>query len=157
MQNLPQVPSFPVSHRAAPEAAPDFRKYLGSIVDRKWMVAGIALAVTILGTSYAFLATPVYESNLLVQVEDPSAVQIGPFPHSADGQDSRLSVASREMEILRSRRVVSTAVDKSHLFIDVMPSYFPLIGKPSRGSMTRFPNRASLAGADMCGAAKKQT
>jgi tyrosine-protein kinase Etk/Wzc len=142
MQNLPHVQSFPVSTRLAPEAAPDFRKYLGSIVDRKWLVAGIALAVTMLGSSYAFLATPVYESNLLVQVEDASGMQFGPFPSSMDGQDSRISAASREMEILRSRLVVSAAVDKSLLYIDVTPSYFPAIGK----IVARFNNELSEPG-----------
>lgn len=129
MQNLQHVQSLPVSPRAAPEAGLDIRKYLGAIVDRKWLVVSIALAVAVMGSGYAFLATPVYESNLLIQVEDPSSMQLSPFTHSVDGQDSRLSVASREMEILRSRLVVSAAVDQSQLFIDVMPSYFPVIGK----------------------------
>lgn len=47
---------------------------LGSLLDSLWLdrklVGLIAAAIFVLGTGYAFLAKPVYEANLIVQVED---------------------------------------------------------------------------------------
>jgi tyrosine-protein kinase Etk/Wzc len=56
-------------------AAPDddqinLTEYWDIIVDSRWMVAAITAVALAIGGAYAFLAKPVYESNLLIQVED---------------------------------------------------------------------------------------
>ena len=83
---------------------------LGALLDSLWLdrklVGLIAAAAFLLGTAYAFLAKPIYEANLIVQVEDrPGSTQ------SLLGEASTLfdtkTAASSEMEILRSRMVVA--------------------------------------------------
>lgn len=83
--------------------------------------------VLALGVAYAFLARPVYEADILVQVEDN--------PNSANsllGDVSSLfdvkAEATAEIEILRSRMVVGKAVDNLHLYIRAKPNYLPFVG-----------------------------
>ena len=47
-------------------------EYWDIIVDNRWLIAAILCVAVAAGTCYALLARPIYESNLLVQVEDNS-------------------------------------------------------------------------------------
>lgn len=106
----------------------DLIRYLDILLSSRWLITGIAIAVLILGVAYSFMATPIYEADIIIQVEDN--------PNSAKsllGDVSTLfdvkTEAAAEIEILRSRMVVGKAVDNLRLFIDAKPKYFPLIGE----------------------------
>lgn len=65
----------------------------------------------------------------MLQVEDSSdGVGGGNLVSSVSSLFQVKSVTAGEIEILRSRLVVSHAVDNLRLFIDASPRYFPLIG-----------------------------
>lgn len=105
---------------------------LGAMLDNLWLdrklVGLVAAAIFVLGTAYAFMAKPIYEANLIVQVEDsPGSTQ------SLLGDASSLfdtkTAASSEMEILRTRMVVANAVDSLSLYVAARPKYFPLVGR----------------------------
>lgn len=102
-------------------------RYLDVLVASRWLIAAIALAILALGVAYAFLARPVYEANILVQVEDSQN-----SPNGLLGDVSSLfdvkTQATAEIEILRSRMIVGKAVDNLRLYIDARPKYFPLVG-----------------------------
>ncbi|MBN3852578.1 AAA family ATPase [Paraburkholderia sp. Ac-20340] len=89
----------------------------------------IATAVcTLAGSLYALLATPVYESDMLIQVEEsPNAAKSALAELSS--QFAIKTGASAEMEVLRSRMVVSSAVNATKLYIQATPHYFPVIGR----------------------------
>ncbi|MDB6078962.1 MAG: tyrosine protein kinase, partial [Akkermansiaceae bacterium] len=102
-------------------------EYWDIIVDNRWLIASIlALAVAIGGT-YAFLAQPVYEANLLVQVEDNMGNSKSLLGEAAGLVDVKTGT-SAEIEILRSRLVIGQAVDSARLYIDARPRYIPYIG-----------------------------
>lgn len=105
----------------------DFASYLDVLVDNRWLIAAIALAITLLGAAYALVATPIYRANLLVQVED-SATSSKNILGDLSGAFDLKSVATAEMEILRSRFVVTNAVNNARLDLTVRPKYFPVIG-----------------------------
>jgi tyrosine-protein kinase Etk/Wzc len=113
-------------------AAPDddqinLTEYWDIIVDSRWMVAAITAVALAIGGAYAFLAKPVYESNLLIQVEDSPNSAKGLLGDTASLFDVKTPAAG-EMEIIRSRMVIGEAVDKSLLYIDARPRYLPVIG-----------------------------
>ncbi|WP_454735764.1 polysaccharide biosynthesis tyrosine autokinase [Cupriavidus necator] len=119
-------PYLPVA--APPDDEIDLVRYLDVLLASRWLIAGIAAVVVLLGVAYAFLARPIYEANILVQVEDN--------PNSANsllGDVSALfdvkTQATAEIEILRSRMVVAKAVDNLGLYIDAKPKYFPIFGE----------------------------
>lgn len=95
-------------------------------LDRK-LVARIAISITLLGIAYVFMATPIYETNFTVQVEDSPGSTKSLLGDAGSLFDTK-TAASSEMEILHSRMVVAKAVDNLHLYIEALPKYFPLIG-----------------------------
>jgi tyrosine-protein kinase Etk/Wzc len=105
----------------------DLASYLDFLLDYKWLIASIALVVTLLGGAYALIATPVFEANILVQVEDSAGSSKNILGDLAGVFDLK-TAATAEMEVLRSRMVISRAVDNAHLYIKAQPVYFPGIG-----------------------------
>ncbi|MDO8700917.1 MAG: polysaccharide biosynthesis tyrosine autokinase [Undibacterium sp.] len=106
---------------------------LSSIVDtffdRRWMIFKFVLVGTLIGIIVAFSTKPVYESTMLIHVEDDkpntSKNMLGDISSLFDVKAAAIS----EMEILNSRLVISRAVDNLGLYIGVQPRYFPLFGK----------------------------
>lgn len=107
----------------------DLRQLVGILLAGKWIIAGTTAAVLVLGILYALLATPVYQSNVLLQVnEDNQAYQAGALSDLAASLNGRSPPADTQIAIMTSRSVVGHAVDKLALAIDAEPDYFPLIG-----------------------------
>jgi tyrosine-protein kinase Etk/Wzc len=101
--------------------------YLDLLFDNRWLITTIAMVVTLLGAAYAFVAKPIYEANILVQVEDSASSSKNIMGDMASMFDLK-TAATAEMEILRSRFVASRVVNGTLLYINVQPKYFPLIG-----------------------------
>jgi len=103
---------------------------LDVVLDSRWLIAAVTLASLLIGGAYAFLSTPIYEANTLIQVEESKGG--GSAASSALGDAASLfeirSPASAEMEILRSRMVVGQAVQNLQLDYSVVPKYIPFVG-----------------------------
>jgi tyrosine-protein kinase Etk/Wzc len=104
-----------------------FVEYFDIVLDHKWIVAAITVCALLVGTAYAFLARPVYEANLLIQVED-SANSAKSFLGDAATLFDVKAAAASEVEIIRSRMVIGQAVDNTLAYIQAKPRYLPLIG-----------------------------
>lgn len=119
--------SQPVPQPAAEEDGIDLAEYWDILVDNRWLIAAITALAIFLGAAYAFLSAPVYQSNLLIQVEDSG----GAKSLLGDAADlfATKTAASAEIEILRSRMVLGQAVDNSLAYIDANPRYLPVVGK----------------------------
>jgi tyrosine-protein kinase Etk/Wzc len=105
---------------------------LGALLDSLWLdrklVGLIAATIFVLGTAYSFMAKPIYEANLIVQVEDSPGSTKSLLGEASSLFDTK-TAASAEMEILRSRMVVANAVDSLSLYIEARPKYFPIFGR----------------------------
>jgi tyrosine-protein kinase Etk/Wzc len=127
-QSLPQ--QLPVNGQI-PEQDDDsinLASYLDLLFENRWLITLVALAVTLVGASYAFIGTPVYEANILVQVEDSGSSSKNILGDLANVFDVK-TASSAEIEILRSRFVVTRAVNNQLLYITSVPHYFPLVGQ----------------------------
>lgn len=111
------------------EREPDLAAYLATLLEQRWLIAAVALAVTLAGTLYAFLAPSVYESTLMVQVEEKGQREPKNILGEAGAIIDYKTPASAEIELLRSRLVVSRAVDRLGLCVDVRPQRFPVLGQ----------------------------
>ena len=105
---------------------------LGEILDTlylQWkLIAAVAGSFTLLGLVYIIFSMPIYQADLLIQIENsenPAKAALGDIAQLFQNT----SEASAEIEILRSRSVVSKAVDNLHLDFEAHPRYFPLIGE----------------------------
>ncbi|MFS2204962.1 polysaccharide biosynthesis tyrosine autokinase [Variovorax sp. Varisp36] len=103
-------------------------EYLDILIDRKWLVASITFVAVALGVAYALLATPIYQSNLLVQVED-SAPDAKSFLGDTGALFDVKTPAIGEIQIIRSRMIMGGAIEATRLYIDAQPRYTPLIGE----------------------------
>lgn len=99
---------------------------LGTLLDHKWLIGGISIAFMALGVAYAVLAPPVYQATALVQVEPKKSDMLG-FSDvgSLLGKESPTVT---EVELIRSRITIGTAVDNLNLDLEVKPKRFPLVG-----------------------------
>ncbi|MFL9982467.1 polysaccharide biosynthesis tyrosine autokinase [Paraburkholderia sediminicola] len=105
-------------------------RYIDVLIANRWLVGAIAGSVLALGATYAFIAPPVYQADILVQVEDAVTSS---NPKSPLGDVSSMfdvkTEPTAEMEILQSRMVVGKAVDNLGLDLSANPKRFPLIGE----------------------------
>ncbi|WP_249181647.1 polysaccharide biosynthesis tyrosine autokinase [Burkholderia vietnamiensis] len=120
-------------HPPGGDQSPDEGAELGALLDifleNRKMIAVVTAVCVAFGGLYALLRPRVYEGNLLIQVEN----SIDSAANSLLGSVSSLfdvkSTADAEIELIRSRLVVTRAVDSTRLFIYAKPHYLPLIGR----------------------------
>ncbi|QYY27670.1 MULTISPECIES: polysaccharide biosynthesis tyrosine autokinase [Cupriavidus] len=109
----------------------DVTAYLDVLVRFRWtFLITVALVVSV-GVLYAFLARPIYHSDVMVQVEESNGnanTNNGKLNAGISPMLDLKPTASAEVELLRSRMVVGKAVDVLQLYIEAKPRYFPLVG-----------------------------
>ncbi|TAL93418.1 MAG: polysaccharide biosynthesis tyrosine autokinase [Paraburkholderia sp.] len=114
----------------APRDELDLVAVIDTVVQHRWSILFVTLVVALAGTAWAFLSHPVYQADILVQVED--GVDGGSTARGLLGDVSSLfdvkSSAAAEAQVMKSRRVVTGTVDSLKLYIDIKPKRFPLIG-----------------------------
>ncbi|XGA80974.1 polysaccharide biosynthesis tyrosine autokinase [Halomonas sp. CH40] len=105
----------------------DLGRLFGLLIDHKYLIVGITVLFAAIGVVYAMLATPVYQGDALVQVEQRSS--INPMGELSEvlGQESESST-SAEIQILQSRMVLGQVVDRISLDTSVTPRTLPLVG-----------------------------
>jgi tyrosine-protein kinase Etk/Wzc len=123
--------NFPIQQitpQLSREDALPWRRYWTLLRNNALLVFSIAFLVTSAGIVYALLAQPVYQSNILIQVADPSPLPTGVLGEGGVNPETRKPEANAEIGVLKSRRIIAAAVDRTHAYIEVRPFYFPLIG-----------------------------
>jgi len=105
----------------------DLNALLGTLIDYKWLIIVVTAVFFVLSVAYAILATPVYEANAMVQVEQkvPDLPGLSAITQTLGASSSE---ATTEIAIITSRSVLSKAVDNLNLNVVVSPHRFPLIG-----------------------------
>lgn len=105
----------------------DFHYLFGLLLDNKWLILFTAVLALCLGLAYGMLATPIYQGDTLLQIEKKSSGVPGLSElNKAFEQESS---AAAEIEILRSRMVLSDVIDQLGMDIVIEPDRIPYIGK----------------------------
>ncbi|CAD6562342.1 GNVR domain-containing protein [Paraburkholderia sabiae] len=112
--------------------APPDGGYVGKLLDtlyegRKTIVI-VTMLFTLVGIVYAMLARPVYQADMLIHVEDSDGATKNALA-DLSAMFAVKTAASAEIEVLRSRMVVSRAVQATQLYISATPRYFPVVGR----------------------------
>ena len=105
----------------------DLGELLGTLIDHKWLIGIVTGVFLVLSVAYALLATPIYQANALVQVEQkvPDLPGLSAITQTLGASNSE---ATTEIALITSRTVINTAVDNLNLNVVVTPHRFPLIG-----------------------------
>lgn len=93
--------------------------HYAGILRNGWLIAGVAALVTALGIVYALTQTPMYEANILIQIKR-NAPPSGEFQVDVP--------AATEVEILRSRSILTRVVSSLRLDMSIEPKRFPVVG-----------------------------
>lgn len=115
------------SAAAADDDVINLSEWIDILIDRKWLVAAVTALALVIGVAYALMSTPIYQSNLLVQVEDAAPDAKG-FLGEASSLFDVKTPATGEIQVIRSRMVLGAAVDKTRAYIDAKPRYLPVLG-----------------------------
>ncbi len=98
------------------------------VLDHRWVIAALTAVGLVAGLVAARVAVPVYESNLVLQVEQGRG-QAGVLFSTATSLFDTASTTAAELEIMRSRSVLGKAVDNLQLTLNVRPKYLPVVGQ----------------------------
>ena len=109
----------------------DLREYIGTILDGWPWILLFAIIGLLLATYFAWKAPNVYQATSLMRVEQSQNMAPQAFmEQQMASSGSALKAVSAEAAVIRSRSVISDAVDKLHLRVRATPDYFPVIGEP---------------------------
>lgn len=122
----------------------DVAGLLRLLFDNKRMIIAVTGLFAALGIFYAAVATPIYVSGAMIQIEQKKNGLNG-TPEVINRPDS-VSLAATEIELLKSRAVLGKAVELLKLDIVAKPKRLPLVGdylarhfKPDQGQTLAAP------------------
>lgn len=111
------------------EDAVNLRALFDMVKGGRWVILATIIFVVLLAQTYLYFATPLYGADALVQVETGKTNK---DINSALGDQAELlgnkSPVSAELEIVRSRMVLGSVIDKLNLEIVSIPRVFPFFG-----------------------------
>jgi tyrosine-protein kinase Etk/Wzc len=121
-----------------------------SIADLSWMlfqgrrtILAVTGAVLTLALVYLFVATPIYQANVLLQIEERT--KSAPGIDELSNMLSNATPVETEMEAMRSRSLLGAVVDELGLDIEVRPPFSQRLAiKMARGIRRSGPTPAPL-------------
>ncbi len=103
--------------------------YVDLITKNRRLIFLIMALALLLGGLATLALRPVYEANLLIQITDSAVPTKNFFGGDAANVFDIKTPATAEMEIMRSRMVVSPAAEKNQLLVVAEPRYMPIVGR----------------------------
>lgn len=105
----------------------DLSRLLGTLLDHRWLIIGITALFSVTGIIYSLFATPVYQADAMVQVEQNVGNSLvndlsQMLPNSQPG-------SSTEIELIKSRMVTGKTVDDLNLDTVAQEKFFPIFGR----------------------------
>lgn len=105
----------------------DLGRLIGEFIDHRKLIISVTSLFTLVALIYAIFATPIYQADALIQVEQKQANAIL-SNHSQMLPDSQPQSAP-EIALIRSRMILGKTVDDLNLQARVKQKYFPLLGR----------------------------
>lgn len=101
---------------------------LGVLSEARWLIAGIAGTVLVLGVLYSFLKPPVYQSDTVLRVLKQKAGGLSGLEALSSVLQGSSLPTHTEIELLQTRAVLVPVVHELHLNIRVGSRSFPILG-----------------------------
>ena len=128
MNDPKQAPLYNVNASEPPHADDiDFHRIFMNLLGHKWLIIGVTVVCTLIGSLVAQTGLNVYRAQALLQVESKSGGVVGLGDiEPLFAQDS--SVVT-EIELLKSRSVIEEVVDALDLTTQVSPKLMTILGR----------------------------
>lgn len=108
----------------------DLRKNMGAIIDKRYIIIVITFVFVFIGLLYAFLSSPVYRADALVQVDHSGEIDM--MSNISQLLPAKSPVSATEMQLVTSRAILGETVAKLNLDTEVRFISFPIIGEAIR-------------------------
>ncbi|HGK3903341.1 TPA: polysaccharide biosynthesis tyrosine autokinase [Klebsiella pneumoniae] len=105
----------------------DLGKLVGELIDHRKLIISITALFTLIAIIYALFATPVYQADAMVQVEEKQANAI--LSNLSQMLPDSQPQSAPEIALLQSRMILGKTVDDLNLQTLVSERYFPLFGE----------------------------
>lgn len=104
----------------------DLGRLIGEIIDYRNLIIAVTMAFTVMAILYALFATPIYQANALIQVEQKqgNAILNSLNQMLPDGQPQ----SAPEIALLQSRMILGKTVDDLNLQYHIEQEYLPVVG-----------------------------
>lgn len=105
----------------------DLGRLIGELLDHKKLIIAVTGLFTFLAILYALFATPIYQADALIQVEQKQGNSI--LSNLSQMLPDSQPVSAPEIALLQSRMILGKTVDDLTLQAQVQQKYFPIFGR----------------------------
>ncbi|HHY0730285.1 TPA: polysaccharide biosynthesis tyrosine autokinase [Klebsiella pneumoniae] len=105
----------------------DLGRLIGEFIDHRKLIISVTSLFTLVALIYAIFATPIYQADALIQVEQKQANAI--FSNLSQMLPDSQPQSAPEIALIRSRMILGKTVDDLNLQARVKQKYFPLLGR----------------------------
>lgn len=121
----------------------DLGRLVGEVIDHRKLIVLVTSLFTLIALLYAIFATPIYQANALVQVEQKQANAI--LNNLSQMLPNSQPQSAPEITLLGSRMILGKTVDDLNLQIRVKQEYFPIFGRGMARLMGDKPGTLSVS------------
>ncbi|HBX7629107.1 TPA: polysaccharide biosynthesis tyrosine autokinase [Klebsiella pneumoniae] len=104
----------------------DLGRLVGELIDHRKLIVSVTALFTLLALVYALFATPIYQADAMVQVEEKQANAI--LSNLSQMLPDSQPQSAPEIALLQSRMVLGKTVDDLNLQVIVEKKYLPIVG-----------------------------
>ncbi|EPC9756927.1 polysaccharide biosynthesis tyrosine autokinase [Klebsiella pneumoniae] len=104
----------------------DLGRLIGEFIDHRKLIISVTSLFTLVALIYAIFATPIYQADALIQVEQKQANAI--LSNLSQMLPDSQPQSAPEIALIRSRMILGKTVDDLNLQARVKQKYFPLLG-----------------------------
>ncbi|ENQ1040364.1 polysaccharide biosynthesis tyrosine autokinase [Escherichia coli] len=121
----------------------DLGRLLGEVIDHRKLIVSVTSLFTLLALLYAIFATPIYQADALIQVEQKQANAI--LSNLSQMLPNSQPQSAPEITLLGSRMILGKTVDDLNLQIRAKQDYFPVFGRGLARLLGEKPNNISIS------------
>ncbi|HDX8916221.1 TPA: polysaccharide biosynthesis tyrosine autokinase [Klebsiella oxytoca] len=104
----------------------DLGRLVGELIDHRKLIISVTALFTLFSLAYALFATPIYQADAMIQVEERQANSI--LSNLSQMLPDSQPQSAPEIALIQSRMILGKTVDALNLQTRVVQSHFPLFG-----------------------------
>ncbi|HDS9671187.1 TPA: polysaccharide biosynthesis tyrosine autokinase [Klebsiella oxytoca] len=104
----------------------DLGRLVGELIDHRKLIISVTALFTLFSLAYALFATPIYQADAMIQVEERQANSI--LSNLSQMLPDSQPQSAPEIALIQSRMILGKTVDDLNLQTRVVQSHFPLFG-----------------------------